>query len=163
MTGPGRSPSSTWVQTTQAGSRDGRNSQSFHSALSPSATGMHSSSYVSERPSPNYFGITVGNSSNPPTSNPGPHTQKNWGSFTPSQQSLPSPTKLQLYSQESMSEGLANLLRSESASDRGRRESALQGHPSNGGQIQGTENAINWSQGYSGGSSAQYRKSTLGK
>lgn len=73
-----------------------------------------------ERPSPNYFGITVDNSSNPPTSNPGPHTQKNWGSF-PS--SIPSP-KLQLFSQESVSEGLENLLRSESEADKGRRESA---------------------------------------
>jgi protein-tyrosine phosphatase len=105
MTGPGRSPSSPWVQSAQ-----GRASQPFHPGLSPSQTSMQSSA---ERPSPNYFGITVENSSNP------------------FQCSLPSP-KMQLYSQESVSEGLSNLLRSESDVDKGRRESALQSFSTNG-------------------------------
>lgn len=108
----GQSPSSPWVQSTQA-----RANQPFHPGLSPQQGSMHSSS---ERPSPSYFGITVDRSSNPPTSNPGSHTQKNWGSFL---SSLPSP-KLQLCSQESVSEGLETLLRTESEVDKGRRESA---------------------------------------
>lgn len=120
MTGPGRSPSSPWVQSAQ-----GRANQPFHSGLSPSQTSMHTSS---ERPSPNYFGITVDHSSNPLTSNPGPHTQRNWASF---QSSLPSP-KLQLYGEEPVSEGLSTLLRSESEVDKGRRESAMQSFSTNG-------------------------------
>ncbi|KAJ5175487.1 uncharacterized protein N7482_001364 [Penicillium canariense] len=124
MTGPGRTPSSPWVQSVQ-----GRANQSFHPTLSPTQVGIHTSA---ERPSPNYFGIAVENSSNSPTSNPGLNTQKNWGSFAQAQSSLPSP-KLQLCSQESVSEGLVNLLRSESEFDKGRRESALRGLPSNGG------------------------------
>jgi protein-tyrosine phosphatase len=120
MTGPGRSPSSPWVQSAQ-----GRANQPFHPGLSPSQTSMHSSS---ERPSPNYFGIMVDHSSNPPTSNPGTHTQKNWASF---QTSLPSP-KLQFYGQEPVSEGLSTLLRSESEADKGWRESALQTFSTNG-------------------------------
>lgn len=110
MTGPGQSPSSPWVQSAQA-----KANQPFHPGLSPQQGSMHSSS---ERPSPNYFGITVDRSSN--ESNPGSHTQKNWGSFL---SSLPSP-KLQLCSQESVSEGLETLLRTESEVGKGRRESA---------------------------------------
>jgi protein-tyrosine phosphatase len=120
MTGPGRSPSSPWVQSAQ-----GRANQPFHPGLSPTQTSMHTSS---ERPSPNYFGITVDHSSNPPTSNAGPHLQRNWASF---QSSLPSP-KLQLYVQEPVSENLSTLLRSESEVDKGRRESALQSFSTNG-------------------------------
>ncbi|KAJ5580117.1 uncharacterized protein N7459_006102 [Penicillium hispanicum] len=131
MTGPGQSPSSPWIQATQGYPHDGRPAQAFQPALSLSTSGLQSSSSFSERPSPNYFGIAVENSSNPPTSNPGPHTQRNWGSQPRAQSSLPSP-KLQLYSQESVSEGLVNLLRSESETDKGRRESALQGHAPGG-------------------------------
>ncbi|KAJ5731052.1 uncharacterized protein N7483_005560 [Penicillium malachiteum] len=163
MTGPGSSsPSSPWVHTPQGGVRDGRTPHSFHPTLSPATTGIHSSA-VAERASPNYFGITVGHSSNSPNSNPGPHAQKNWGPFPPSQ-SLPSPTKLQLYSQESMSEGLINLLRAESEIDKGRRESALQGFPSGGNQFQESisiDHARVWSQGSFSGMSSQYRKSSL--
>ncbi|KAJ5929692.1 hypothetical protein N7454_006642 [Penicillium verhagenii] len=167
MTGPGRSPSSPWVQTVQpvqpvqGGSRDFSNSQSFHPTLSPSATGMRSNSSIAEMSgSPNYFGMTVErHSTNPPTSNPGPHAQKNWGAgpFPHPQATLPSPTKLQLYSQESVSEGLVNLLRSESESDKGRRESALQGWPSN------SDRSTNRSQGSLGGYAPEYRKPSLGK
>ena len=128
MTGPGQSPSSPWVQTAQGCPRDGRATQPFHPTLSPSHSGMQS---IPDRASPNYFGITVENSSNPPTSTPGPHTQKNWGSMTRAQSSLPSP-KLQLWSQDSVSEGLINLLRTESEVDKGRRESALQSRSANG-------------------------------
>ncbi|KAF3387057.1 Tyrosine-protein phosphatase 1 [Penicillium rolfsii] len=120
MTGPGRSPSSPWVQSAQ-----GRTSQPFHTGLSPSQTTMQTSS---ERHSPNYFGITVEHSSNSPTSNSGAHTQKNWASF---QSSLPSP-KLQLYAQQPVSEGLSTILRSESEVDKGRRESTLQSFSTNG-------------------------------
>lgn len=112
MTGLGQSPSSPWVQSAQV-----RASQSFHPGLSPQQGSMPSNS---DLPSPNYFGITVDCSSNPPMSNPGTHTQKNWGSFL---SSLPSP-KLQLCSQESVSEGLKTLLRTESEVDKSRRESA---------------------------------------
>ncbi|OOQ85782.1 putative protein tyrosine phosphatase (Pyp1) [Penicillium brasilianum] len=123
MTGPGRSPSSPWVQNAQ-----GRANQPFHPSMSPSQASMHMSS---ERTSPNYFGIMLESSGNPPTSNPGSHTQKNWGSF---QSSLPSPT-LQLFSQESVSEGLSTLLRTESEADKGRRESALQSLSTNGDSV----------------------------
>ncbi|KAJ5300570.1 uncharacterized protein N7443_005572 [Penicillium atrosanguineum] len=124
MTG-GRSPSSPWVQSAQGCSRD--RTAPFHPTLSPSNTGLQSSG---ERSSPNYFGIAVENS-NPSTSSPGLHTQKNWGSLPRAHSALPSP-KLHLYSQESVSEGLVNLLRTESKVDKGRRESAFQGRPSNG-------------------------------
>lgn len=126
MTGPGRSPSSPWVQSAQGCPRD-RTAQPFHPTLSPSNTGMQSSG---ERPGHNYFGIAVDNSNLSPSS-PGLHTQKNWGSLPRAQSTLPSP-KPQLYSQESVSEGLVNLLRTESKSDKGRRESALQSRSSNG-------------------------------
>ena len=126
MTGPGHSPTSPWVQATQGYPHGVRTTNPFHPALSPSNNGPHSTSSLSERPSPNYFGIAVEHSSNPPTSNPGLHTQKNWNALPRAQSSLPSP-KLQLYSQESVSEGLVNLLKSESETDKGRRESALRG------------------------------------
>ena len=131
MTGPGRSPSSPWVQTVQGYQHDGKANQSFHPSLSPSHTGLQTSTSLSERPSPNYFGIPVENSSNSPMTNPGSHAQRNWASLSRTQNSLPSP-KLHLYSQESVSEGLENLLRSESASDKGRRESAFQSRTPNG-------------------------------
>lgn len=99
--------------------------------LSPSHPSFPATASLSERPSPNYFGLAVDSSSNPPTSNPGSHVQKNWSSLNCNQSSLPSP-KLHLYSQESVSEGLVNLLRSESDIDKGRRESVLQRRPSNG-------------------------------
>lgn len=124
MTG-GRSPSSPWVQSAQGCSRD--RPAPFHPTLSPSNTGMQSSG---ERPSPNYFGIAVDNS-NPSTSSPGLHTHKNWGSLPRAHSALPSP-KLHLYPHESVSEGLVNLLRTESKADKGRRESAFQGRSSNG-------------------------------
>jgi hypothetical protein len=41
--------------------------------------------------SPNYFGIVVDNSSNPPGSNPGPHTKMNWDALAQASSSLPSP------------------------------------------------------------------------
>ncbi|KAJ5090426.1 hypothetical protein N7532_009110 [Penicillium argentinense] len=129
MTGPGRSPSSPWAQAPQGYSHDNRTASSFHPVLSPSQTGLPLTS--SEQPSPNYFGLNVENSSNPLNSNPGLHTQKNWGSGPSPQSSLPSP-KLQYYSQASVSDGLVNLLRSESDIEKGRRESALQRHASNG-------------------------------
>lgn len=132
MTGPGRSPSSPWAQgaqtqTAQGYSHEGRTA--FHPMLSPSNPNFPATASLSERPSPNYFGLAVENSGNPPTSNPGPHVQKNWASLPGA---LPSP-KLQLYSQESVSEGLVNLLRSESDIDKGRRESFLQRRPSTKG------------------------------
>jgi protein-tyrosine phosphatase len=159
MTGPGRSPSTPWVQPVQGVSRDIRSPQSFHPTLSPQATGMRSNGSITEISSPNYFGMTVEHrSSNPPTSTPGPHVQKNWtGSFPHPQASLPSPTKLQLFSRESVSDGLVNLLRSESESDKGRRESASQGFPFNGDRSSG------WSQGNLSGSTPEYRKPSLGK
>jgi len=158
MTGPGRSPSTPWVQPVQGGSRDIRSPQSFHPALSPSATGRSNGS-ITETSSPNYFGMTVEHrSSNPPTSTPGPHAQKNWaGAFPNPQASLPSPTKLQLFSQESVSEGLVNLLKTESETDKGRRESALQGFPSNG------DRSSSWSQGSLSGYTPEHRKPSLGK
>ncbi|KAJ5180756.1 hypothetical protein N7492_003966 [Penicillium capsulatum] len=125
MTGPGRSPSSPWVQTAPGHLHDRRSPHAFHPAMSPSNTGIHASSSLVERPSPNYFGIPVEPPSNSPMSNSGPHTKMNWSR---SQATLPSP-KLQSYSHESVSEGLINLLRTESESDKGRRESASQGHP----------------------------------
>lgn len=131
MTGPGRSPSSPWAQGTQGCSHDGRAGASFHPMLSPSQAGLPATTSLSERPSSNYFGLAVDNSSNLPISNPSPHVQKNWAPIPCTQASLPSP-KLQLYSQESVSEGLVNLLRSESDIDKGRRESVLQRQPSNG-------------------------------
>lgn len=160
MTGPGRSPSSPWVQPVQGGSREIRSPQSFHAALSPSATGIRSNGSITETSSPNYFGMTVEHrSNNPPTSTPGPHAQKNWGAgpFPTPQASLPSPSKLQLFSQESVSEGLVNLLRSESETDKGRRESALQGYPPNGDRSSG------WSQGSLSGYSPEHRKPSLRK
>ncbi|KAJ5632232.1 hypothetical protein N7490_008571 [Penicillium lividum] len=167
MTGPGQSPSSPWVQPVQpmqGASRDNRNPQSFHPTLSPSPTGGRSNGPISEMHSPNYFGIIEHSSSNPPTSNSGPHVQKNWapGSFTHTQASLPSPSKLQLYSQESVSEGLVNLLRSESATDKGRRESALQGYPTGSDQSRERgEMSLSWSQGFPGGNSPEFRKPSL--
>ncbi|KAH8690971.1 protein-tyrosine phosphatase-like protein [Talaromyces proteolyticus] len=41
--------------------------------------------------SPNYFGIVVDNSSNPPGSSPGPYTKKNWDALAQASSSLPSP------------------------------------------------------------------------
>lgn len=132
MTGPGRSPSSPWgAQGSQGYSHDTMTASSFHPMLSPSHPSFPATASLSERTSPNYFGLAVDSSSNPPTSNSGPHVQKNWSSLNCNQSSLPSP-KLHLYSQESVSEGLVNLLRSESDIDKGRRESVLQRRPSNG-------------------------------
>lgn len=124
MTGPGHSPSSSWVPS--AHRRDGSATQALHfptehPGFSPSNPGILSAgSYVDQ--SPNYFGIMVENSSNPQTSSPGPHTQKSWGSLPPTQPSLPSP-KLQLHPQNTVSEGLVNLLKTESETDKSRRES----------------------------------------
>lgn len=126
MTGPGRSPSSPWAQGAQTQtaqpvqgySHEGRTP--FHPMLSPNAN-FPATASLSERSSPNYFGLAVEGSNNPPTSNPAQHVQKNW--------TCPSP-KLQRVSQESVSEGLVNLLRTESDFDKGRRESFLQRRPS---------------------------------
>jgi hypothetical protein len=41
--------------------------------------------------SPNYFGIVVDDSSNPPDSNPGPYTKKNWDDLSHAHSSVPSP------------------------------------------------------------------------
>lgn len=41
--------------------------------------------------SPNYFGFVVDNSSNPPDSNPGPYTKKNWDVLAQTYSSVPSP------------------------------------------------------------------------
>ncbi|KAJ5273958.1 hypothetical protein N7478_009083 [Penicillium angulare] len=158
MTGPGRSPSSPWGQATQTLTLENPSPQPFHNARPSPTNGMHSVSNASDKPSPNYFGIAVGHSHNSPNSNPGFHTQKNWSSFQPAQ-SLPSPTKLQLYSQESMSEGLVNLLRTESDLDKDRRESL--GYSSNGNQSPEKLNVASWSHGFSGPLSSPNRKSSL--
>lgn len=124
MTGSGRSPSSPMVQSAHGHSFDDRGTQTLH-------PGLPSSNAVFEQASPNYFGITVQNAHDSPNSNQGQHVQKNWSSLSRVQSSLPSP-KLQLYSQESVSEGLANLLKTESGLDKGRRETAFQRGTSNG-------------------------------
>lgn len=134
MTGPGRSPSSPWVQNAQGNPLDGRTAQPFRPTLSPSNVGMQMNGSFPEQTNSNYFGITVENAHDSPCPNPGTHAQKNWGSMPRAQSSLPSP-KLQLYSQESVSEGLANLLKTESDLDKGRRETAFQRRPSNGGAL----------------------------
>lgn len=128
MTGPGRSPSSPWVQSAQGGHHDGGVTQSFQSTMSPSTTGMMSSAAFTERSSPNYFGMAVQNPNNQQTSNPGLSMQKNWGTL-PHTQPLPSP-KLPVFSQESVSAGLKNLLKTEPETSRIRRESALHGFSS---------------------------------
>lgn len=127
MTGPGRSPSSPWVQSAQGGHHDGGVTQSFQPTMSPSATGMMSSAGFTDRSSPNYFGMAV-QSPNQQTSNPGLSMQKNWGTL-PLPQPVPSP-KLPVFSQESVSAGLKNLLKTESETSRLRRESALHGSSS---------------------------------
>ncbi|KAJ5295167.1 hypothetical protein PENANT_c035G04770 [Penicillium antarcticum] len=119
MTGPGRSSSSPWVQTTQGGHRDGV-TQSLRPSMSPS---------TSERPSPNYFGMAVP-TSNTQTSNPGLSPQKSWGA-SPHAQSLPSP-KLPVYPKESVSTGLVNMLKTEPEANRRRRESTFHDTPFNG-------------------------------
>ncbi|OQE13924.1 hypothetical protein PENFLA_c042G00893 [Penicillium flavigenum] len=128
MTGPGRSPSSPWVQSAQGGHHDGGVTQSFQSTMSPSTTGMMSSAAFTERSSPNYFGMAVQGPNNQQTSNPGLSMQKNWGTL-PHTQPLPSP-KLPMFSQESVSAGLKNLLKTETETSRIRRESALHGSSS---------------------------------
>ncbi|KAJ5788074.1 hypothetical protein N7457_003064, partial [Penicillium paradoxum] len=120
MTGPGRSPSSPWVQSAQGG-HDGGVTQSFQPTMSPSNSGITSSATFTELSSPNYFGMAV-----PQT--PGLSTQKNWGTL-PHAQPLPSP-KLPVFSQESVSTGLMNLLKTEPETNRIRRESALHESPS---------------------------------
>ncbi|KAL2698737.1 hypothetical protein AAEP93_010125 [Penicillium crustosum] len=127
MTGPGRSPSSPWVQSAQGGHHDGGVTQSFQPTMSPSATGMMSSAGFTDRSSPNYFGMAV-QSPNQQTSNPGLSMQKNWGTL-PLPQPVPSPI-LPVFSQESVSAGLKNLLKTESETSRLRRESALHGSSS---------------------------------
>lgn len=130
MTGPGRSPSSPWLQNAQGNPLDGRTAQPFRPTLSPSNVGMQMNNSFPEQTNSNYFE----NVHDSPSSNPGTHAQKNWGSMPHAQSSLPS-QKLQLYSQESASEGLANLLKTESDLDKGRRETAFQRRPSNGGVL----------------------------
>lgn len=125
MTGPGRSPSSPWVQSAQSGHHDGGVTQSFHSTMSPSTTGMMSSAAFTERSSPNYFGMAVQSPNNQQTSNPGLPMQKNWSTL-PHTQPLPSP-KLPTFSQESVSAGLKDLLKTETETSRIRRESAFHG------------------------------------
>jgi protein-tyrosine phosphatase len=127
MTGPGRSPSSPWVQSAQGGHHDGV-TQSFQSTMSPSTAGMMSSANFAERSSPNYFGMAVQNPNNQQSSNPGLPMQKNWGTL-PHTQPLSSP-KLPVFSQESVSTGLKNLLKTEPETSRIRRESALHGSSS---------------------------------
>lgn len=148
MTGPGRSPSSPWAPSVHGSPREGRTQQGFHPSVSPSMQGGS----LSDRPNSNYFGIAVDNTSNPPTSTPGPHVQKNWGAYARPQSSLPSP-KLQLYSHESVSEGLVNLLRSETDTDKGRRESALQSRRPSQDNNPNSRNleSKQWSQVYFGG------------
>lgn len=131
MTGPRRSPSSPLVQTEQGHNLDGKAIQAMRSGPSPSNVGMPASSSLFEHSSPNYFGLAVENAHDSHNFNTGPHTQKNWGSLPRAQSSLPSP-KLQLYSQESVSEGLANLLKTESDLDKGRRQTAFQSRSFNG-------------------------------
>ncbi|KAJ5096248.1 hypothetical protein NUU61_005604 [Penicillium alfredii] len=135
MTGPGHPSSSPWVQSAQGAHCDsGATHSLFHSRMSPSNTGLLSSSSVAERPSPNYFGIAVENPGNPPTSSPGLHTQKNWGSLSRTQSSIPSPEP-RWYPQESVPEGLANRLKSESESNKERRDSGSQKPRVTNGQI----------------------------
>ena len=128
MTGPERSPSSPWVQSAQGGHHDGGVTQSFQSTMSPSTTGMMSSAAFTEKSSPNYFGMAVQSPNNQQISNPGLSMQKNWGTL-PHTQPLPSP-KLPMFSQESVSAGLKNLLKTETETSRIRRESALHGSSS---------------------------------
>jgi protein-tyrosine phosphatase len=119
MTGPGRSSSSPWVQSTQGVPRDGV-TQPFHPSMSPN---------TSERPSPNYFGMAVP-TSNSQTSNPGLSPQKSWGASSHAQ-SLPSP-KVQVYPKDSVSTGLVNMLKTEPEANRRRRESTFRETASNG-------------------------------
>lgn len=128
MTGPGRSPSSPWVQSAQGGHHDGGVAQSIQSTMSPPTTGMMSSTAFTEKSSPNYFGMAVQNPNNQQTSNPGLSMQNNWGTL-PHTQPLPSP-QLPVFSQESVSAGLKNLLKTEPETSRIRRESALHGSSS---------------------------------
>lgn len=85
---------------------------------------------ASEQHSPNYFGITVENPSHLPTSNPGPYTQKSWDTLPSAQSSLPSP-KLHSFPPNPASGDLLNLLKTESKTGHGRRESAFQSHSAN--------------------------------
>jgi hypothetical protein len=125
MTGPGHSPSSSWVQSAHRrdGSATALQFSTGQPGLSPSNPGILSAGSYADQ-SPNYFGIAVENSSIPPSSSPGPHTQKGWGSLPLTQSSLPSP-KLQLYPQNPVSESLVNLLKTESETDKRRRESVI--------------------------------------
>lgn len=122
MTGPGRSPSSPWVQSPQGGHYDAV-TQSFQSTISPSHAGMMSNAAFTDRSSPNYFGMATHNPSNQQTSNPGLSTQKNWGT-SPHTQSVHSP-KVRLHPQELVSAGLMNMLKTEPETSRIRRESAF--------------------------------------
>jgi hypothetical protein len=122
MTGPGRSPSSPWVQSPQGGHRDGV-TQSFQSTISPSHAGMMSSAAFTDRSSPNYFGMATHNPTNQQTSNPGLSTQRNWGTSSQTQ-SVHSPNPHR-HPQELVSSGLMNMLKTEPETSRIRRESAL--------------------------------------
>lgn len=118
MTGPGRSPSSPWVQSPQA-QRDG--TQTFQLGLSPSHTGLMPNAL--DRSSANYFGMATHNPSNQQISHPGLSTQKNWGP-SPHHQSTHSP-KVHVHPQEFVSAGLVNMLKSEPETSRIRRESTF--------------------------------------
>ncbi|KAJ5895468.1 hypothetical protein N7495_007159 [Penicillium taxi] len=148
MTGPRRSPTSPWVQTAQGYSHDVKTTQPYHPIPSSTAAMHHN---MLSGSSPNYFGLSVDNTSNPPSSNPGPHAQKNWGAFSKAQSTLPSP-KLQLYPEASVSEGLASLLRTESQSDKSRHESALQDH---------RDRVTSWAQGASSGRGLASQKTPM--
>ncbi|OKL61980.1 hypothetical protein UA08_02682 [Talaromyces atroroseus] len=63
--------------------------------------------------STNYFGLPVDNTSNPPGSNPGPHTKRNWDTLTQPYSSLPSP-RLHRVSPNPVQKHILSLVGSES-------------------------------------------------
>jgi len=68
--------------------------------------------------SPNYFGIVVENTSNPPDSNPGPYTKRNWDSPSNSQSAIPSPGPKPLSSTPGLGEYVLSRTNGARASDK---------------------------------------------
>jgi hypothetical protein len=117
MTGPGRSPSSPWVQNAQGGHHDGGVTQSFQSTMSPPNMGMMSNAAFTELSSPNYFGMAVQDSNNQQSSHLGTSAHKHWGTLSNTQR-LPS-AKPHECPQEPVPAGLMNLLQNEPETNRG--------------------------------------------
>jgi tyrosine-protein phosphatase 2/3 len=63
--------------------------------------------------SANYFGLPMDNTSNPPGSNPGPHTKRNWDTLTQPYSSVPSP-RLHRVSPNPAQKHILSLVRSDS-------------------------------------------------